>query len=160
MQKHHAPSRHADAHPYRGLAVMLVLSFACMFGLMYAMVDAFANVFINVNQLYMAALMTAPMALIELGVMPSMYPDRRKNALVAAVSAIVLASAWIGIRQQAAVGDTQFLRSMIPHHAGAILMCEQAGIRDPDITALCQTIRKGQQAEIDLMKAKLIELGY
>jgi uncharacterized protein (DUF305 family) len=26
---------------------------------------------------------------------------------------------------QGAVGDDQFLRSMIPHHSGAILMCEQ-----------------------------------
>jgi len=49
------------------------------------------------------------------------------------------------------------LRSMIPHHAGAILMCEQAPIRDAEIRKLCETIISGQQAEIDQMKRKLAE---
>jgi hypothetical protein len=29
---------------------------------------------------------------------------------------------------------------MIPHHSGAILMCEQAALTDPDIVALCRQI--------------------
>ena len=45
---------------------MTALMFVAMFGLMYAMVDRFDNVFPNLNQLYMASLMTAPMLLIEL----------------------------------------------------------------------------------------------
>jgi uncharacterized protein (DUF305 family) len=48
---------------------------------------------------------------------------------------------------------------MIPHHAGAILMCEQAPISDPEIHELCGQIVSSQQAEIDLMKAKLAELS-
>jgi uncharacterized protein (DUF305 family) len=59
------------------------------------------------------------------------------------------------IRQQTGVSDRQFLRSMIPHHASAILMCKQAPIRDTEIASLCRTIISGQQAEIDQMKAKL-----
>jgi uncharacterized protein (DUF305 family) len=47
---------------------------------------------------------------------------------------------------------------MIPHHAGAILMCEGANITDPEIKELCKTIRSGQQQEIDQMKAKLKQL--
>jgi uncharacterized protein (DUF305 family) len=62
------------------------------------------------------------------------------------------------IRQQGAVTDKQFLRSMIPHHAGAILMCEQASIQDAEIQELCKTIISSQQQEIDQMKAKLEEL--
>jgi uncharacterized protein (DUF305 family) len=38
-------------------------------------------------------------------------------------------------------------------------MCNQADLRDPQIQELCQGIVAGQQAEIDLMKAKLAELG-
>src|SRR6266498_610890 len=57
------------------------------------------------------------------------------------------------IRWQTAISDGQFLRSMIAHHAGAILMCEQAPIQDPEIKRLCSNILKGQQAEIDQMKA-------
>ena len=44
---------------------------------------------------------------------------------------------------------------MIPHHAGAILMCEQAPLQDSEIKALCKNIVSGQQSEIDQMKAKL-----
>jgi uncharacterized protein (DUF305 family) len=47
---------------------------------------------------------------------------------------------------------------MIPHHAGAILMCEQAALDDPEVKTLCREIIAGQQAEIVRMKAKLREL--
>jgi uncharacterized protein (DUF305 family) len=44
---------------------------------------------------------------------------------------------------------------MIPHHAGAILMCQRAPIDDPDIAGLCRSIVSSQQSEIDWMKTKL-----
>jgi uncharacterized protein (DUF305 family) len=47
---------------------------------------------------------------------------------------------------------------MIPHHAGAILMCEEAPIQDAEIRRLCRSIIAGQQAEIDEMKARLSAL--
>lgn len=48
---------------------------------------------------------------------------------------------------------------MIPHHASAILMCEESPIQDPEIQMLCRRIISSQQAEIDQMKAKLRELA-
>ena len=45
--------------------------------------------------------------------------------------------------------------SMIPHHAGAVLMCEENQLKDPDLVQLCQEIISSQQAEILLMKSKL-----
>jgi uncharacterized protein (DUF305 family) len=144
---------------YRHLLVMGVLSFASMYVLMYAMVDAFENVFSNVNQLYMAGLMTAPMIVIELFVMGAMYHNKRRNALIIGGAVVIGMACFAFIRQQTGVSDRQFLRSMIPHHASAILMCKEAPIRDPEITSLCRTIISGQQAEIDQMKAKLRQLG-
>lgn len=143
---------------YGRLLLMTALSFAAMYALMYAMVDRFANVYANVNQFYMAGLMTAAMVLIELVVMRAMYPNRTWNAFISVGSIVALAVFFVLIRQQTAVTDRQFLKSMIPHHGGAVLMCEQATIADPDIERLCQSIIAGQQAEIDLMKAKLREL--
>jgi hypothetical protein len=146
-------------HPYRSLLIMAGLSFLSMYILMYAMVDVIGNVYPSLNQFYMAALMTAPMVVIELVLMSGMYRNRKWNAviLVAGVAAGLIA--FILIRQQAAITDREFLRSMIPHHAGAILMCNQADLEDPQIQDLCRGIVAGQQAEIDLMKAKLAELG-
>jgi uncharacterized protein (DUF305 family) len=143
---------------YGRLLLMAVLSFVSMYVLMYAMVNTFGNVYANFNQVYMAGLMAAPMVVIELALMGAMYSDRRKNLLVMAVSLVVLIVFWILIRQQTAITDRQFLRSMIPHHAGAILMCQEAPIRDPEIHELCRSIVSSQQSEIDLMKAKLEHL--
>ena len=140
---------------YVRLLAMLALSFASMYVLMYAMVDRFANALPNTNQLYMAGLMTAAMAVLELALMWGMYPDAKLNGLILGAGAVALLAFWLLIRQQSAISDRQFLKSMIPHHAGALLMCEQATIRDPEIKELCAGIMSSQQAEIDWMKAKL-----
>src|SRR5215216_2406786 len=143
---------------YRKLWIMAVLSFISMYILMYAMVNSISNVLNNVNEFYMAGLMTAPMIPIEIFLMRSMYTDPRRNALIIAISLILGLAFFLLIRQQGAVSDKQFLRSMIPHHAGAILMCQQASIQDAEIQELCKTIISSQQEEIDQMKAKLREL--
>ena len=144
---------------YARLLLMILVSFLAMYALMYAMVNSLANVYMNVNQFYMAGIMAAPMGIIELVLMGAMYRDKRLNAIVGASCGLALVVFWVLIRQQAGVSDTQFLRSMIPHHAGAILMCEEAPIQQPEIKALCQTIISSQQAEIDQMKAKLAALA-
>jgi uncharacterized protein (DUF305 family) len=108
-----------------------------------------------VNQVYMAGLMTAPMVVIELLVMRGMYHNRRLNAAVAVASTVAGIACFTFIRQQTAVADEQFIRSMIPHHSGAILMCEEARLRDPELRKLCQNIVVSQQQEIDQMTAML-----
>lgn len=143
---------------YGRLFLMVLFSFISMYVLMYAMVDSFANVYPSFNQFYMAGLMAAPMVIIELALMGAMYQNKKLNRVIMAVGLLALVLFWVLIRQQTAISDKQFLRSMIPHHAGALLMCEKAPIQDPQIKELCQTIISGQQAEIDLMKARLREL--
>jgi uncharacterized protein (DUF305 family) len=44
---------------------------------------------------------------------------------------------------------------MIPHHSGAVLMCERARLRDAEIVELCAKIIQSQQQEIDQMKSIL-----
>jgi hypothetical protein len=143
---------------YRHLLIMTILSFISMYILMYAMVDVIGNLYPSFNQFYMAVLMTAPMVVIELGVMGAMYGNKRLNTIIIVSSILIGLAAFIFIRQQVAISDRQFLKSMIPHHAGAILMCEQADLQDPENRALCESIIAGQQAEIDQMKANLDEV--
>ena len=143
---------------YKKLLIMAVLSFISMYALMYAMVDTFANVVPNINQFYMAGLMTAPMLIIEIALMGSMYMDKKLNVIIIATSSVLLIAFFVFVRQQSAVSDKQFLKSMIPHHASAILMCEKADIQDPEIKELCKSIISSQQEEIDQLKAKLKQL--
>ena len=155
---HGTHGNHAGAPHYLHLAVMTALSFIAMYILMYAMVDRLGYVYNSINQVYMAALMTAPMVIIELVVMRGMYADPRINALIIAGSAIVLVLAFSAIRYQAGVGDAQFVRSMIPHHSGAILMCRGASLQDAELQKLCAQIVDGQQKEIEQMQAILARL--
>lgn len=142
---------------YKKFAWMIILSFVAMYILMYSMVDIFANVIPNINQIYMAGLMTAPMILIEMLLMGSMYKNKKLNYGILAFGVILLVSCFLFIRNQAGVSDRQFLKSMIPHHAAAILMVKEAKIGDPEIQKLAQDIISSQQMEIDFMKAKLKE---
>lgn len=141
--------------PYLKLLYMALLSFASMYILMYAMVNQLNNVIPNINQFYMAGLMTMPMVLIEMIVMSAMYMDKNRNKLIIILSSIALVVFFLLIRFQGAVSDKQFLKSMIPHHAAAILMCKETTIKDPEIKALCGNIVSSQQLEIDQMKILL-----
>lgn len=151
----HSAGRPVSNSHYGRLGIMTALSFIAMYFLMYAMVNAVENVYMNFNQVYMAGLMAAPMVLIELALMGSMYDNRQLNALIAAAAVVAAVVFFLFIRRQTTIGDRQFMRSMIPHHASAILMCNQASIGDARIERLCQDIRSSQQAEIDQMKAML-----
>lgn len=156
-EAHAGRGRHAGMNHYGRLAVMMVISFLVMYALMYAMVDRFTNVYGSVNQFYMAGLMAAPMLIIELLLMAGMYPDRRLNLIFGVAAAAFMLACWFGIRNQWGVGDRQFIRSMIPHHAGAILMCERNHLKNPELKQLCHDIVASQRAEVEQMKALLEE---
>lgn len=140
------------------LLLMAALHFVMMYALMYAMVDTFSNVVPNLNNAYMAGLMTAPMLVLEAILMSAMYQNQRVVRIIAAVGLVAGVLCFVFIRQQTAIGDREMLRSMIPHHAGAILMCEQASLDDAEAIALCDSIIAAQDAEIAQMNAILDRL--
>ncbi len=143
---------------YRKLLIMIIISFAAMYLLMYSMVDTLANVIPNVNQIYMAALMTAAMVIIEIILMWSMYKNKKLNVAILIMGSVVLVASFLFIRYQTAVGEKQFLKSMIPHHAAAILMVKETSATDPEILQLQSDIVSSQQKEIEFMKKKLKEM--
>lgn len=154
----HAASHgsHSARHGmYSRLVVMLLISFIAMYVLMYAMVNSLGDALPNINQAYMAALMTAPMGLLELALMGKMYPEKPKNLIMVAALLVLFLAGWFGMRKQAAVSDDQFLRSMIPHHSGALLMCREAELKREDVRELCKGIIESQMKEINQMRSML-----
>ena len=153
MEHSHKAHKAQETHShYRMLALNLAISTAVMYLAMFAMIDGWGEFYNNLNMFYMALLMAAPMGVLMLLLMPTMYENRRLNALIHAglIGAFVLA--FLGIRYQEPIGDAQFLRSMIPHHSGAILMCREASLENPQIVTLCEQIKDSQRREIDQMK--------
>src|SRR5262245_40624466 len=98
---HPAAHRRASGGSHSGmygrLALMLALSYVAMYALMYSMVDALGDAIPNFGQAYMAALMTAPMGLLELALMARMYPDKRMNLVIASAMIALFALGWFGM---------------------------------------------------------------
>jgi hypothetical protein len=149
---HHAHEKSESRRPYAWLALELAIDFVIMDLVMYTMIDGLEHLRPNLNNVYMTLMMVAPMGVLMLLFMRSMYPSRRANAIIVAAAVLVFAGSFVGMRTQAGVGDDQFLESMIPHHSGAILMCEEASLTDPEIIELCEDIVRSQQAEIRKME--------
>lgn len=155
--EHGDMSREMVRHHYLMLGVNLLFSLGIMYVAMFAMIWNWGEFIQNINFLYMALVMWAPMAAVMLLTMRPMYPDKKLNAVLYLGFAAVFILSLIGIREQSLVGDRQFLRSMIPHHSGALLMCREASIQDPEIKQLCQGIIASQSSEIEQMQAMLAE---
>lgn len=146
---------HHGHRSYRNLAIELAIDFVIMYFVMYTMIDSVDHLHLNINNLYMTLMMVAPMAVLMLVTMRSMFGNGQLNMGVIAAAVLVFALSFWAMRTQAAVGDREFLRSMIPHHSGAILMCQQASLRDPEIVKLCSGIVESQKAEIAEMERLL-----
>ncbi|MDV3257079.1 MAG: DUF305 domain-containing protein [Sphingomonas sp.] len=143
---------------YRMLGLNLLLSLVIMYLLMFSMIWSASDFFNNNNMLYMAVTMAAPMGILMLAMMRMMYPDRRRNLVLYGLFALLLVGAFWSIRAQALVNDEQFVRAMIPHHSGAIQMCNRASLKDPEVRELCfkpNGIVESQTREIAQMKAIL-----
>lgn len=84
-----------------------------------------------------------------------MYPDRRLNLTLIGGFTLLFLTVFTMGRLQTGVGNDQFLRSMIPHHSSAIVMCEEASITDGEILSLCEEIVETQEREIAEMNRLL-----
>src|SRR5215217_7283755 len=155
----HGSSPDMLRHHYMMLGINLILSLIIMYLAMFAMIYSWGEFIQNINFFYMALVMWAPMSAVMLLTMKPMYPLRSLNWTLYGFFALIFILSLFGIREQWAVGDRQFLRSMIPHHSGAILMCEEAKISDPELQMLCGRIIKSQAEEIAQMKTLLERVG-
>jgi DUF305 family protein family protein len=150
--EHDSKAMNRGGSPYPMLAINLLISGIIMYFVMFTMIDGLLDFYHNLNMLYMTLMMVAPMAILMILMMRSMYRNRIANIAIGLGFAVIFAVAFLFIRQQTTIGDIQFLRSMIPHHSGAILMCREAQLSDAEIQSLCQRIIQSQRDEIVQMK--------
>lgn len=143
---------------YRKLGIAVSINTVIMFLLTYVLISSWDHFLVNINRVYMALIMAAPMVIVMLLVMRSMFKDKRLNTILFTVFGGAIIVLLILMRTQTPVGNAAFLRSMIPHHSSAIVMCEQSTITDPEISDLCEQIVQTQKEEIAQMKAILERL--
>ena len=143
---------------YGRFAAMIATSTVVMFGLMYLNTYALSHVEYSQTRTWMAIVMGAVMAIIMLGFMWGMYPNRRANLGIVAGAVIVFASALWLVRSQETVDDVAYMKAMIPHHSIAIMTSERAHIKDPEVRKLADGIIDAQVREITQMKRMIARL--
>lgn len=143
---------------YARFGAMILTSTAIMFCLMYSLVYRIEHVRFADTRFLMAFYMGAMMAAVMLAFMLGMYRNRKMNAAIFAVSAVVFVVALYLARSQATVGDVAYMKAMIPHHSIAILTSSRANIKDPRVRKLADGIIETQKREIREMDALIRDL--
>lgn len=143
---------------YNMMAVMLLVSFVIMYGVMFLNVAETSHIYLSLTRTYMTLLMVAPMALMMLLLMGKMYKNKKKNMVIALTAVVVFVAALAGLRTQTPVGDVQYMKAMIPHHSSAIMVSKNASLKDPEVKKLAEDIIIAQEKEIAQMKAILNRL--
>jgi len=137
---------------YWRFAAMIATSTVVMFILMYLNTFLWTHIFWSETRAYMAVMMGGVMAIIMLSFMLAMYSSKAINAAIFVGAAIVVAgSLWL-VRSQTTVGDTSYMRAMIPHHSIAIMTSGRANIEDARVRKLADGIIFAQDKEIAEMR--------
>tara|TARA_B100000989_G_scaffold266097_1_gene219356 strand:- start:46 stop:591 length:546 start_codon:yes stop_codon:yes gene_type:complete len=136
---------------YKRFLAMITTSTIVMFGLMYLNTYALDHVFFSETRTYMAIYMGGAMAVIMLSFMLGMYQNKTKNTAIFIGAIAIFALGVFLVRSQATVGDTSYMRAMIPHHSIAVLTSERSGIEDKRVRELADEIIKAQRREIKEM---------
>ncbi len=143
---------------YGKFLVMIGVSTVIMFYMMYFNVYALDHIFFSQTRLFMALMMGAMMAIIMLLFMWKMYDNKKMNIGILVVSVVLFFGSLFMVRSQTAVGDTAWMKAMIPHHSIAILTSKNADLSDPRVKELAEKIIDAQEKEIKEMKELIEEL--
>lgn len=138
---------------YARYFAMIATSVVVMFALMYLnSYEVLGHARLSVQRIYMAVMMGAAMMGIMLGYMFSMYKNKKANAAIIVGALVILASAIWLMRNQAMIGDIEYMQGMIPHHSIAILTSERATHDDLRVQELAEEIIAAQRREIAEME--------
>lgn len=140
---------------YKKFALMMATSFVIMYAVMFLNVASWDHIMLSTTRTYMTILMIAPMAITMLLFMWGMYKNKKVNMAIILTAVVVFGGTLFGLRAQEPISDIQYMKAMIPHHSSAILVSENANLKDPEVIKLSKEIIKAQEKEIAQMKAAI-----
>jgi hypothetical protein len=138
---------------------MILTSMVVMFGVMYLNTYQLSHVQWSETRFYMTLLMGATMAVVMLSFMWGMYNNTRVNLAIYLISLVIFLIALFLVRSQTLVGDSSYMRAMIPHHSIAILTSDRAEIDDVRVRELADEIILTQRREIQMMNWLLADIA-
>lgn len=149
------PGNGGSGRMYVKFAIILLVSLGLMWVLSMSMVRSIDHFYFNLSNFWMALIMVSAMAIIMVVGMWSMFKNKKANIAMLVGFAVLFAGAFALGRTETFVGNEEFLKSMIPHHSRALLVCQESDITDPEIVELCKKIVESQQQEISQMQSIL-----
>ena len=144
---------------YKKFTLMMAISFVIMYAVMFLNIDRLSHYHTSTTRIYMTILMIAPMAVVMMGMMGKMYPNKKVNTGIMVGAVVVFIITLIGLRTQTPIGDVQYMKAMIPHHSSAIMVSQKANIKDPEVKKLSLQIIQSQEKEIAEMEAMIDRLS-
>lgn len=141
-------------------AAMIATSTFIMFFLMYQLIYTVDHATFSVNRQLSSFIMGAVMTVVMLGYMWSMYKGIGIKIAVLAGAALLGGALLYINRSQRLIGDTEFMKAMIPHHSIAINNARKAEIRDPRVRKLADEIIASQVREIREMQLLIEDIQH
>ncbi len=133
---------------YLRFGVMLLTAMVVMYWVMFVGTWEWDHVRFSQSRVFMAVTMGGAMGLVMLAWMLNMYRSTKANVVVVVVSLALLAGGTALDRTQATVGDSSYMKAMIPHHSLAITRSERAGLEDVRVCEVAVEISEAQRREI------------
>ena len=152
---HNQHDKGSSYSSYKKLALNLSISFVVMYGVMFLNADLWEHVMLSFTRTYMTVLMIAPMTIIMILMMGSMYKNKKLNAIIIGTAIVVFFGTLALLRYQVPIKDIQWMKAMIPHHSSAIMVSQGATFEDPEVAKLAKEIIEAQKKEIAQMKAMI-----
>ncbi|TCJ12200.1 DUF305 domain-containing protein [Flaviaesturariibacter flavus] len=143
---------------YKKFWLTMFISFIIMYTVMFLNIDNASHYHTSLTRIYMALLMVAPMAVVMMAMMGTMYPNKNTNMAIIFGGIVVFFLSLIALRTQTPIGDIQYMKAMIPHHSSAIMVSKHAKITDPEVKRLSEQIIAAQEREIAEMDAMITRL--
>jgi len=133
-------------------AAMIGTSTVIMFFLMYQLIYSLDHAALSINRLVASLVMGCVMTVVMLSFMWSMYRGLGIKIAVLGLATMLGLILLSVNRNQALIGDVNFMKSMIPHHSIAINNARKASISDPRVRELADGIIESQIREIAMMQ--------
>ena len=151
--------RNTDAHSdgshdgmqtkmYLRFGAMILTGMVVMYWVMFVGSWELSHVRWSQSRMFMALTMGGTMGLVMLAWMLNMYRNTMANLIVVALSVVLLVVGIVLDRSQMTVGDTAFMKAMIPHHSLAITRAERFNVDDVRVCELAVEISEAQRREI------------
>ena len=140
---------------YQKLFSIAVISIVVMYLILFFNIDKPKHFELSLDRLYLTLAIVCPIIWMFIITMRADFYKRWLNTAISLFTIVVFVGAIWALRTQKFIGDSQYLKALIPSHSAEIDMSKHATITDSHVKTLSEKVVKRNEEEIEEMKAIL-----